>query len=407
MRFGPGALVTAAFIGPGTVTVCTLAGIDHGFSLLWAIVFAVIVCYLLQEMAARLGMVARKSLGEALRSELSQPVSRVVMLGIVLSAIVIGNAAYEAGNISGGALGLQALAGTETTAAGGLSINPVNVVIALLASGLLYTGSYRLVERALIGLVVLMSVAFALVAVATRPAVGELLAGLAPRMSAGQTLTVIGLIGTTVVPYNLFLHSSVVQEKWSGAEQLPLMRRDTAATIAVGGLISMAVIVSAASVQGSPVTDAAQLAQALEPVFGIFARYILAVGLFAAGVTSAITAPLAAAYAASGCMGWSRDLRALHNRLVWLAVLLAGLVFSLIGGSPIEVIRFAQVTNGILLPLIVVFLLWAVNRRELTSAFVNTGVQNLLGIGVLAIVTVLSLRSLWLVVYRFMESMPS
>jgi len=395
-RFGPGALITAAFIGPGTVTLCTLAGVTAGYSLLWAMLIAVVICYVLQEMAARFGMVTGKGLSEALRSEIASPIPRATTLAIVLGAIVVGNAAYEAGNISGGALGLQALTGTGNISLGAFELNPINLLIAALAAGLLYTGSYRLLERVLIILVILMSIAFALVALETKPSAGELLAGLVPRMSLDQTLTVIGLIGTTVVPYNLFLHASIVQEKWSGPAELPLMRQDTGVTFGVGGLISMAIIVAAASMQGSQVTSAAELAQALEPVFGVSSRYVLGIGLFAAGITSAITAPLAAAYVAGGCMGWSRDLRSSRYRGVGLSVLLAGVIFSFVGGSPIEVIRFAQVTNGILLPLIVAFLLWAVNLRRLAGDFVNTRVQNLLGIGVLVAVTALSLRSLWL-----------
>jgi len=395
-RFGPGALITAAFIGPGTVTLCTLAGVTSGYSLLWAMLIAAAICYVLQEMAARFGMVTGKGLSEALRSEIASPVPRATALAIVLGAIVIGNAAYEAGNISGGALGLQALTGTGNIRLGAFELNPINLLIAVLAAALLYTGSYRLLERVLIALVILMSIAFALVALETRPSAGELLAGLVPRMSLDQTLTVVGLIGTTVVPYNLFLHASIVQEKWSGPAELRLMRQDTGVTVGVGGLISMAIIVAAASMQGSQVTSAAELAQALEPVFGVSSRYVLGIGLFAAGVTSAITAPLAAAYVAGGCMGWGRELRSPRYRSVWLSVLLVGVIFSFVGGSPIEVIRFAQVTNGILLPLIVAFLLWAVNRRRLAGDFVNTRVQNLLGIGVLVAVTALSLRSLWL-----------
>jgi Mn2+/Fe2+ NRAMP family transporter len=359
---------------------------------------AVVICYVLQEMAARFGMVTGKGLSEALRTEIAWPVLRMAALGIVLGAIVVGNAAYEAGNISGGALGLQALTGSPSLSLGALTLNPINLLIAALAATLLYTGSYRLLERVLVVMVILMSVAFALVAFETRPSPEALLAGLVPRMSLDQTLTVVGLIGTTVVPYNLFLHASIVQEKWSGPAQLAFMRQDTAVPVGIGGLISMAIIVAAASMQGAEVTNAAELARALEPVFGVSSRYVLGIGLFAAGVTSAITAPLAAAYVASGCMGWSRNLRARHNRLVWATVLIAGVIFSFFGGSPIEVIRFAQVTNGVLLPLIVVFLLWAINRRRLTGDFVNTRAQNLLGILVLAGVTALSARSLWLMV---------
>lgn len=390
-------MVTAAFIGPGTVTVCTLAGVNYGYSLLWVMLFSVLVCYLLQEMAARLGIVTRQGLGEALRREVRHPLPRALLLTIVLSAIIIGNAAYQAGNISGGALGLQELTGNHTFDLGNQSVSVANLLIAFLAFLLLFTGSYRLLERVLITLVIIMSLAFVLVAIATRPPLGALLSGLVPHPQAGQTLTVIGLIGTTVVPYNLFLHARVVQEKWAGPESLPAMRRDAIVAILLGGVISAAIIISAAFVEGAEISNAAQLARALEPVFGAYSRYILAFGLFAAGITSAITAPLAASYVASGCLGWNRDLKSTRNRLVWLTVLLSGTVFSVIGGSPVEIIRFAQVTNGILLPLIAAFLLWAVNRNQLLGNYVNSRLQNVLGGVVMLMVTLLAGRSLWLV----------
>jgi len=397
-RIGPGALITAAFVGPGTVTVCTLAGVTDGFSLLWVMLFAIAVCYFLQEMAARIGLVTRKSLAEALRGEITSKLPRFAALTIVLVAIVGGNAAYEAGNISGGALGLQVLFGIDDVHTGKYSFNPINFLIALLAASLLYVGSYRVLERVLVSLVIVMSLAFAMAAIATKPSISSLIAGLVPAMQLNQTLTVIGLIGTTIVPYNLFLHASIVQEKWSGPEHLPHMRRDAALTICVGGLISMAVIISAAAMRGTSITNAAELAGALEPVFGSFSRYILAPGLFAAGVTSAITAPLAAAYVVSGCLGWDRNLRSTRNRLTWLSVLLAGVLFSVVGGSPIEIIRVAQIANGILLPLIVAFLLWAVNRSQLIGPFANSRSQNVFGVVVLIVVSALSLRSLWLVI---------
>ena len=396
--FGPGALITAAFIGPGTVTLCTLAGVDYGYSLLWVILLSAILCFVLQEMAARLGVVSRQGLGEALRNRIRHPLPRNLSITLVLCAIVIGNAAYEAGNISGGALGLEGLVGQWQAGVGPLRINLINLLIALVAFCLLFTGSYRLLEKSLIALVVAMSLAFVLVAIATGPSPEAILLGLVPRMNAGQTLTVIGLVGTTVVPYNLFLHARIVQEKWADSRALPAMRRDTALAIALGGLVSMAIVVCAASLQGARISSAAELALALQPLFGNGARYILAFGLFAAGITSAITAPLAACYVAGGCLGWPPDLKSARYRAVWMGVLLAGTVFSVAGGSPIEIIRLAQVTNGILLPLVAVFVLWAVNHKQMLGQHTNTRMQNLLGGVALLGVSLLAGRSLWLVV---------
>ena len=106
---GPGTWVTAAFIGPGTVTVCTLAGVQFGYTLLWALIISVIACVILQEMAARLGVVTQKGLSEILTSQFENEIAKNALIILILSAIAIGNAAYEAGNISGGVLGVNTL----------------------------------------------------------------------------------------------------------------------------------------------------------------------------------------------------------------------------------------------------------------------------------------------------------
>ena len=109
--FGPSTLVAAAFIGPGTLTTCTLAGVQSGYTLLWAMLFAIIATIVLQEMAARLGFATQEGLGEAFNKQFSKGIARYVVFFLVIGAILIGNAAYEAGNISGGVLGLDVLVG--------------------------------------------------------------------------------------------------------------------------------------------------------------------------------------------------------------------------------------------------------------------------------------------------------
>ena len=114
-NIGPGTLVAAAFIGPGTVTLCTIAGVNHGFTLLWAMLLSIIATIVLQEMAARLGIISQKSLAEVIKIEIKHPALRKTAIILMLSAIVIGNAAYEAGNISGGVLGLETISTNTST----------------------------------------------------------------------------------------------------------------------------------------------------------------------------------------------------------------------------------------------------------------------------------------------------
>ena len=141
-NIGPGPLVAAAFIGPGTVTVCTIAGVTHGFTLLWAMLLSIIATIVLQEMSARLGVISQKGLSEVIRTEISNPFFRILAVVLILSAIVIGNAAYEAGNISGGVLGLEALTGSASAYGSLWSIG-----IGVVAFVVLYIGNYKVLEK--------------------------------------------------------------------------------------------------------------------------------------------------------------------------------------------------------------------------------------------------------------------
>ncbi|MDA8752680.1 Nramp family divalent metal transporter, partial [Halieaceae bacterium] len=377
-RFGPGVLVTAAFVGPGTIATASSAGANFGFVLLWALLFSIMATLVLQEMAARLGLVTRAGLAEAMRSSFhSRWLGRLSVI-LVVAAVGLGNAAYEAGNIAGAALALATISdiGTGTWA----------LLIGIGAGLLLASGRYRLLESVLIVLVLLMSGVFLVTAILVAPPLGAVLAGLAiPSLPQGSMLTVIALIGTTVVPYNLFLHANAVREKWSAdvpvARALRESRWDTGLSIGLGGLITLAIVSTAAAAffQSGTEFSGQSLGLQLEPLLGPSARYVFAAGLFASGLTSAITAPLAAAYAVCGAMGWSARLDARPFRLVWAAVLLTGTLFAALGTRPLAAILFAQVANGFLLPFVAVFLLLVMNRRSLLGDQINGPLANLLG----------------------------
>ncbi len=387
-KIGPGVLVAAAFIGPGTVTACTLAGVDFGFALLWAMLVSIIATIVLQEMAARLGIITQQGLADVIKQELTVKWIRYLVLGTILAAIVMGNAAYEAGNIGGAVLGLEALFGEAYS-----SIYPW--IIGLCAFILLYIGNYKLLEKVLVSLVLIMSLSFLLTAVITKPDLTEVLKGMfVPSTPSGSLLTIIALVGTTVVPYNLFLHASLVSEKWKSPDNLGDARRDTIIAIALGGIVSMAIIVVASSTSGENVSNVMDLAKGLEPLYGDWAKYFMGIGLFAAGVTSAITAPLAAAYVVNSCFGWKASLKNMKFKAVWMIILFLGVFFMTFNIKPIEVIKFAQIANGILLPIIAIFLFWVVNRTSVMGSFKNTLLQNILGSVIIVLAIVLGIKGI-------------
>lgn len=344
-------------------------------------------------MAARLGLVTRRGLSQALREELAGHWYGTAAVILVVLAIGFGNAAYEAGNITGAALGLQAITGIP----GGIW----SLAVGILSAACLASGRYSRVEHLLVALVLLMSAVFLLTFLMVSPPLGTLAAGLLkPTLPEGSLLMALALIGTTVVPYNLFLHSSAVQEKWHADQPLEQSLRearlDTGLSIGLGGLITLAIMSTAAAAffnSGASVS-AANIAAQLEPLLGSAARYFFAFGLFAAGLSSAIAAPLAAAYAVCGALGWERDLRATGFRVVWLAVLVCGTVFAVIGTQPLTAILFAQAANGFLLPVCAVFLLWVMNRASLLGGYRNGLVSNLLGALVVAVTLGLGLLKL-------------
>ena len=394
-NIGPGPMVAAAFIGPGTVTVSSLAGAQFGVALLWALLFSTIATIVLQEASARLGLVAKLGLASAIKQSISHPLLRLLAVLLVVSAVVVGAIAYESGNIRGGSIGLITLFEGHLTSFSAQQLSNLCIaIIGLLAFGLLWLGKYQVIERSLVSLVILMSIAFMTTAVMVVESWTDVFLGLfVPTLPAGSLLIVIALIGTTIVPYNLFLHSELVQQKWKSSQDLGLARRDAVLAVGFGGLISMSIVVCAAAVQSNDIRSAADLAQALQPLMGDKAVVFIALGLFAAGLTSAITAPIAATLVLKGVLSWSGDLRSTNQRLAWSTVLLLGVAIALLQINAVDLIKFAQVANGLVLPFAVAFLLFAMNQKTLLKNHVNSLAQNIAIIAVLLIVTALGFRA--------------
>ena len=381
-------MVSAAFIGPGTVTACTLAGANFGFALLWALVFATITTIILQSFAIRIALVTQLGLAEAMLKTIASPVIRTLAALLLISALVLGNAAYEAGNMSGAALGLEAINGGPLA----FGIAPVIITIALFASAMLIFTKPKWIENVLILLVLLMSAAFLLTFLLIRPDIGTLLRGFVPTIPEGGLLTAIALIGTTIVPYNLFLHAASVRERWD-TEQLPEAQLDNTISIGIGGLVSMTILATAAaSLFGSDKTieNAVDMAEQLKPLFGSLATVTLGAGLFAAGLTSAITAPLATGYIVQEIFKSSNSRRPFQ--IGALIVIISGTLASLLGYRPVELIFVAQIANGLLLPIIAIFLLRLANDKNLLGQYANGLMANILGAAILLITTALGFR---------------
>ena len=395
-RFGPGMLVAAAFIGPGTVTTASIAGANFGFVLMWALLLSIIVTFVLQEMSSRLGIVSGLGLSEALRSSINNHFLKVFLMILIVSALGIGNAAFEVGNITGAAIGLSQISS--------LSISSSVLIIGILVLILLGTRIFKILEQILTVLVVIMSLLFLLTMITIEIDYSKLLRGLfIPTVTASSLLTIMALIGTTVVPYNLFLHADASKRKWKDQElnqALNNSRVDTAISIGLGGLITLAIMsTSAVAFFGSSMEISSEnLARQLEPILGSYSSYIFNFGLFVAGITSAVTAPLAASIAVTEALGWKNDPSSFRFKLVWIIILLIGVLFAYFGTKPLQAILFAQATNALLLPFLALFLFYVVNNSRLMGSHKNTITINMIALIIIMAVVLLSNYKIFLLI---------
>jgi Mn2+/Fe2+ NRAMP family transporter len=389
--------VAAAFIGPGTITICSIAGVRFGTDLLWALVLSIVATIILQNMSARIGLVTQMDLGTAMREIVSQPLLKALLMVLVVVAIVFGNAAYEAGNISGAVMGFSVIYADTQLSFGDFTLDYLPLVIGASCYFILNLNSYKKIEKLLIVLVVLMSLSFLATALITKPDLLSLVKGITLfKMPSDSLTTVLAIVGTTIVPYNLFLHSSVVQEKWKGVSGLKFAKLDSAIAIGLGGLVSIAVVVAASEIPREELRSILDMAETLEPLYGAYAKYLLGFGFFAAGITSTLTAALAAAYVLKGCLGWKIDNTHPKFKWTWRGILLLGVVFSSLGINPIELIQIAQVSNAILLPFIAILLLAIVSNRKLMGDYRNTQFQNTVGVLIILFCLFLSVKSLFM-----------
>lgn len=374
-------IISAAFIGPGTVTTAAKAGASFQIGLLWALFFSVLATVVLQEAAARITIASGKNLGQIVALKFGRGKG---LRWFLFLAVAFGCAAYQAGNLLGAISGLLLF--------DAIGKNLGILLLGILCFTLLLIGSYRTIARVLGVVVALMGTIFIYVSTFSDYGIMDMVAGIVrPAIPAGGGILVIGLIGTTIVPYNLFLASGI-----SKGQSINEMRIGLILAILIGGVISMAILLVGTQVEGD--FSFASLTAALSLRLGTWAKILFGLGLFAAGMSSAITAPLAAAVTAQSLIGkaekdWSNQGK--YFRYVWGAVLGIGLIFGLSGIQAVPAIILAQALNGALLPIVAIFLFLAANDSELLGAdFTNRWLSNVLTLGIVGLSCFLGLNNL-------------
>jgi Mn2+/Fe2+ NRAMP family transporter len=383
---GPGLIAGIAGNDAGGIATYSVMGAQSGLRLLWIFPVTIAILAIVQEMAARLGVVTGQGLSDLIRDRFGVRPTAFAMV-----ILLVANVANTVAEFSGAA------AATEIF---GISRYIVVPLVGIGIWALVLKASYRTVERVFLSVIVVF-LAYIVSAILAKPdwgAVGQALVTPSFDLGPAELLLLVAVVGTTITPYMQFYLTSAVAEKGIGVDELGLERAD-----AIGGsiwtnVIAIFIVVAAATtigVAGGAITSAADAAKALEPVAGKLAEALFAIGLFGASVLAATIMPLSTAFVICEAFGWESgvdkrfaDARAFFS--IYTFVLIAGALIVLIPGlALLPVIVASQNLQGLLLPVVLIFMVLLANDRRLMGDHRNGRIGNVLAWSAIGVVIAL------------------
>ncbi len=385
---GPGLLVTVGFIDPGNWATNMAAGSAFGYSLLWVVSLSTVMLVILQHNAAHLGIVTGECLAESCSRHLPRALSRLVLASALVAAV-----ATMMAEVLGGAIALQMLFG--------LPIRIGGIATAAVSLALLLTNSYGKVERWIIGFVSLIGLSFlAEIAMVEVDWPAAATGWVVPSLPPSSVTVVVSVLGAVVMPHNLFLHSEVVQSQRFDSQGDDVIRErlahefiDTLFSMGVGWAINSAMVILAAATfyqADIVVDDLALAASTLEPMLGAGARIVFALALLLAGVSSSVTAGMAAGTISAGLAGEPYDIRDRHSSLGVIGAFTAAVVAIFFVSDPFQGLVASQVLLSLQLPITVFVQIWLTSSPAVMGPYANGPALKATLIAVALVVTALN-----------------
>lgn len=389
---GPGLLVTVGFIDPGNWASNFAAGSQFGYALLWVVTLSTVMLIILQHNVAHLGIVTGLCLSEAATQYAPKWVSRPVLATAVLASI-----STSLAEILGGAIALQMLFGIPIIA--GAVLTTLFVLI------MLFTNSYKRIERAIIGFVSVIGLSFIyelfLIDIDWPLA---LRSWVVPSLPEGSMLVVMSVLGAVVMPHNLFLHSEVIQSHEYNKQDDASIRKvlkyelfDTLFSMIVGWAINSAMILLAAATffkSGILVEELQQAKSLLQPLLGNSAGMVFALALLMAGISSTITSGMAAGSIFSGIFGESYNIKDSHSQVGVVLSLGIALLLIFCIGNPFKGLLISQMVLSIQLPFTVFLQVSLTSSKRVMGKYVNSRWSSFVLYTIAAIVTILNIMLL-------------
>ena len=389
---GPGLLVTVGFIDPGNWASNFAAGSEFGYTLLWVVTLSTIMLIILQHNVAHLGIVTGLCLSEAATKYTPKWVSRPILGTAVLASI-----STSLAEILGGAIALEMLLG--------IPIVWGAILTAAFVTVMLFTNSYKKIERSIIAFVSVIGLSFIYELFLVKIDWPLAAAGwVTPSFPKGSMLIIMSVLGAVVMPHNLFLHSEVIQSREWNLEDEPVIKKqlkyefyDTLLSMVIGWAINSAMIILAATAffkQNIAVDELDQAGQLLVPLVGNNAGVIFAGALLLAGISSTITSGIAGASIFAGFYGEAYNHKDLHSKLGVLLSFIPALLIIFVVGDPFKGLIYSQMLLSVQLPITVFTQVYLTSSKKVMGKFVNSRSTTILLVALGTLVTLLNIALL-------------
>ena len=372
---GPGFLVTIGFIDPGNWGVNVIAGAQYGYSILWVITFSTLMLILLQHNAAHLGIVTGYCLSEATTIYLKPWLSKTILFSAMAAAI-----ATALAEILGSAIALNMLFN--------LPLIIGMILVSLFIAIMLFTNSYKKIEKWIIGFVSLIGLSFIIELCLVHVHWTAALKGcIMPVLPKGSMMTIMSVLGAVVMPSNLFLHSEIIQSRqWNLKDDKVIERQlkyeflDTTFSMVVGWAINSAMIIVAAATfftNKVPVSELSQAHEMLEPILGNFASTIFALALLLSGIASCITVGMAGGSIFSGIYKEPYDINDSHTKVGVLLTIVPAIIIAMLIKNPLKGLIYSQMILSIQLPITIFLQIYLTSSQKIMGKYKNSKVNKI------------------------------
>lgn len=365
---GPAFLVSVGYMDPGNWATNIAGGANYNYSLLWVILVSNLMAILLQSLSAKLGLVTGKNLAENCREQFSRPTSISLWITAELAMM-----ATDLAEFLGAAIGFNILFAIPLTTAALLTAVAVFLIL-----GLEYFG-YRKLEFVIIGLVSIVGACYFIEVVLSKPSIGTVVYHtFVPELPMGSVLIAVGILGATVMPHNLFLHSELIktrlvlfrERKWSMKSMLRFAYTDSIVALNIAFLVNASMVIMSAAVfysHGLHISSIEEAHTTLAPLVGNLSSLVFAIALLAAGLSSSVTGTMAGQVVMGGFLNYKMSL--------WLRraiTMIPALVVIWLRVDTLQVLVLSQVMLSLQLPFSVVPLVLFTGNKKLLGSHVNS-----------------------------------